>query len=225
MNFLALAQRLRLESNISGAGPSSVAGQTGELEKVVNWVSNAYEDIQSMYATWNFLRTSFSFSTIAGTQNYTLEAVSLSDLAIWKAIAEDDLTIYSSTSDEQYLSPVSWDEFRAIYMFGTNRTLTGRPTVVTVKPDNSMSFWPIPDAIYTVTGEYFKKAQTLSANTDVPVIPSQFHMAIVWRGLMFYGADYAAIEKYDHGQNEFRSMMRKLEFNQLPRLSYGEPLA
>lgn len=225
MTFLEMCQRLRLEAGIPGSGPASVIGQTGQLEKVVEWILSAYENIQNVYTTWNFLRNDFTFPTIANIQNYTPTAVDLTELATWKAKENNDLTIYSSVSDEQYLTVVPWDEFKAVYMFGTSRTQTGRPTVAAIKPDNSMSLWPIPDAVFTVTGEYYKKAQTLSVNTDTPIIPSQFHMAIVWRALMYYGADYAAEEKYSHGQNEYKNLLRKLEKNQLPKFLYGEPLA
>lgn len=225
MTFLEMCQRLRLEAGISGSGPASVIGQAGQLDKVVKWILSAYENIQNMYATWDFLRTDFTFSTIANIQNYTSTAVDLTDLATWKAKENSDLTIYSSVSDEQYLTVVSWDEFKAIYMFGTSRSQTERPTVAAIKPDNSMSLWPIPNAVYTVTGEYYKAAQTLTINTDTPIFPSQFHMAIVWRALMYYGADYAADEKYAHGQNEHKNLLKKLEKDQLPKFSYGEPLA
>ncbi len=42
MNFLSLCQRLRSEARIPGTGPSSVTGQTGELAKIVEWITTAY---------------------------------------------------------------------------------------------------------------------------------------------------------------------------------------
>jgi len=224
MTFLQLCQRLRQETGISGVGPSAVTGQVGELKKIVDWTLSAYEDIQNLHASWKFLQTSFTFPTIAATQNYTPEAVSLSDLATWKTSEETDLTIYSSTSDEQYLLYVPWNNFKSVYMFGSNRIQTLRPTIATIKPDNSMSLWAIPNDVYTVTGEYYKKAQTMTLTTDEPLIPSQYHLIIVWRALMYYGAFVAADEKYSHGQNEYMRILKRLEFSQLPRIGWGEPL-
>jgi hypothetical protein len=224
MTFLEICQRLRLEAGISGSGPITVINQVGELEKVVKWVLSAYESVQNKYATWKFLQTSFSFPTIIDTQAYTPASVSLDELATWKFDKENDLTIYSSVSDEQYLTYVPWDDFQGAYMFGSARTESERPSVVTIKPDNSMLLWPIPNEIYTVTGEYFKKAQAMTENTDTPIIPSQHHMIIVWRALMYYGAFAAATEKYAHGQNEHRKILRKMENTLLPDLLYGEPL-
>jgi len=224
MNFLSLCQRLRSEAGIAGSGPSSVIGQTGELGRVVSWVLSADEDIQNTYATWKFLQTSFTFPTINTIQSYAPGDVSLSDLATWKHDRIDDLTIYSSVSDEQYLIFIPWDEFQGAYMFGSTRTQTGRPTIVTIKPDNSMCLWTIPDGVYTVTGECYKKAQVMTVDASEPIIPSQFHMIIVWRALMLYSAFSGAPDLYAHGQNEYRNMLRKLERDQLPELGWGPSL-
>lgn len=223
MNFLELCQRLCLEAGISGTGPTTVVDQAGEYEKVVSWISSAYEDIQNTNNMWNFLRHNFTFSTILGVQDYTTASVSLPELATWQTGSED-FTVYLTTSDEQYLTYISWNDFKSIYLFGSNRDQTGRPTVITVKPDRSVSLWPTPDDIYTITGEYFKKAQTMVANTSSPIIPSQFHMLIVWRALMFYGAFMAANEKYEHGQNEYGKLLRKLSISELPKMKFGRPL-
>ena len=85
--------------------------------------------------------------------------------------------------------------------------------------------WARENDIYTVNGEYYKTAQTMTANADTPLIPERFHMAIVWRALMLYGAWAAANEKYAHGQNEFQKLMFQLEYDQREDMTFGEPLA
>lgn len=222
MTNIELCQRLRQEAGIAGSGPSTVVSQSGELERVVSWINSAYEDIQNIRATWRFLQESFTFSTIDGTQNYTPSDVSLSDLSAWKT---DCFTLYSSESDEQDLTYLLWKNFKRTYIFGANRSVSTRPTMFTVKPDNSVSLWAIPDAVYTVTGEYYKKAQSMSANDDEPLIPSQFHMIIVWKALMLYGAYSGASDVYTHGEREYKNYLRKLEADQLPKITFGEPLA
>lgn len=222
---LELAKDLRREAGISGTGPTTTANQTGEMQRVVEWIDSAYEAVQNLHSTWDFLKTEFSFQTISGTANYSKTGVSLTELGSWKT---DSLRCYltaTGVSDEQELDYVPWDEFRYHYGRGTQSTLTGRPSVFTVKPDSSLHFWPIPSAIYTITGEYFKRAQTMSADADEPIIPQQFHSIIVWKGLMYYGAYTGADEKYTHGQNEYRMVLGKLVKNQLPRITYGAPLA
>lgn len=223
MTFLELCQRLRQEAGISGSGPVSVLGQTGEMKRVVDWISTAYEDIQNMHNSWRFLRADFSFPTINNVQDYTPAAVNLPEFAEWM---RDDLRIYqTSVADETYLSYVPWAAFRQNYLFGSQRTETSRPTIVSVRPNTALSLWQVPNGAYTVSGEYFKTADIMTANASVPVIPARFQLIIVWKALMYYGAYAAADEKYAHGNNEFKTMKSRLELDQLDRATYGAPLA
>jgi len=222
MTFLQLCQRLRKEAGVSGTGPSAVTGQTGEYLRLVDWITAAYEDIQNAHKTWRFLRAEFSFSTIASTQEYTPAAVSITDLAVWR---RQDMRVYDSESDEQFLHYLPWSDFRVNYKFGNNRSSEGRPSVVTVKPDNSLALWQIPDDVYTIDGEYYKSADVMEANSDVPIFHERFHLAIVWRALMYYGGYEAADERYSHGQNEFRRLKRQMDASELDDLGYGDPLA
>lgn len=222
MTFKTLAQRLRQEAGIAGAGPITVSGQAGELGRIVDWILSAYQHVQNLHATWMFLQNDFSFSTVASTQNYTKSDLALTDLSSWKTT---DVRLYSAEADEQYLTYFPWHEFKELYLFGSSRSQEGRPTLFTIKPDSSISLWPTPDDIYTVNGEYFKVAQTMSDDDDEPVIPDAYRMAIVWKGLMYYGAYAGAEDAYVHGQNEYRSILRKLEQNQLPHMVWGRPLS
>lgn len=223
MNFLALCQRLRSEAGISGTGPTAVTGQTGMLERVVEWITAAYQDIQNKHATWRFLRDDFSFSTIASTQEYTPTAVSITDHAQW---IEEDIRVYENVGDEYLLHDPTWDDFRLAYLYGSNRSLTGKPIAQAVRPkNNGLNLWPIPDAVYTVVGEYYKIPDVMSADADLPLFPARFHMIIVWRALMLYAAWAAADEKYAHGKTEYDALYLDLEQDQLEQVIYGEPLA
>ena len=222
MNYLALCQRLRQEAGLSGIGPVSVLNQSGEMKRIVDWISAAYEDIQNLHATWRFLRDDFSFPTIANTQEYKPAAVSISDFGSW---VKEDIRLYSAISDETALIYYPWSTFRETYLYGSHRLQTERPTVISVKPDEALVLWAIPNGIYTVNGEYYKTGDLMSANTDIPLIPSRFHMIIVWKALMHYGAYAGADEKYAHGNNEFRRLLANLEYDQLEDTTYGESLA
>ena len=94
-----------------------------------------------------------------------------------------------------------------------------------IKPDNSMILYPLPDTVYNINGEFFHKAVVMDDNLDEPQFPDQFHMIVVWRALMLYGAFDAADEKYSHGQNEYKTMLLALESDQLQRVRWGDPLA
>jgi hypothetical protein len=213
---------LRQEAGLSGTGPTTVTGQTGEMKRIVDWISAAYEDIQNLHTTWRFLRNDFSFSTIDGTQDYTPTSVSLTSFGSW---IKRDIRIYSAEADETFLTYYPWELFREAFFFGSHRSQEGRPTVITVRPNNTLTLWQIPDAVYTVNGEYYKTADVLSGDSDPPLIPDRFQMIVAWKALMYYGAYAGADEKYAHGSNEYKKILTGLEFDQLEDTTYGEPLA
>ena len=227
MNFLALCQRLRQESGSSGSGPASVKDQTGESKRIVDWIVAGYEDIQNFHPNWQFLQQSFNFTMTIGKRNYTPAEAGVTNHESWKLSDYGDFRNYidPNAQDEQYLYSIPWNEYRLNYLYGTNRTTTGRPKILSVKPDKSLDFFQIPDKAYIVDGEYYQQPDIMEENEDVPIFPSQFHLIIVWRALMFYGAYEAADERYSHGQNEYKKLLRKLEGDQLTKMTYGAPLA
>lgn len=222
MNYLQLCQRTGLECGISGT-IVSVSGQTGEWGEVVTWVGWAYEDIQASKQMWDFLRNDFTFATIASTSTYSKTAVSLDELANWKV---DSLRISLDTlNDEQWLTYMPWSFFRDSRFFGSSRTVTGRPSEFSVKPDKSLIVWPLPDNEYDINGEYFKRPQSMTANADEPLIPKQFHMAIVWRAVMGYARFHESQYLLETARREFKAIFSDLQQDQLPPPEDVEPLA
>ena len=228
MNFLQMVQRLHSEAGRQGTTPATVLSQTGMNSRLVAWIQSAYEDIQNLYQTWLFLVDDFSFSTVSGTANYTPAVAGITDLQSWKFNPNHDclsgIRLYSAEADETDLIYCPWDEYRTIYKFGAHRSATDRPSVFSIKPDKSMELWANPNAVFTVNGEYIKQAHTLSANADVPLF-DDYHMVIVWRALMLYGAFEGANDAYTHGQNEYEDLLAKLIVDQLPKITWGPPLA
>jgi hypothetical protein len=224
MNFLSMCQRLVKEAGIPGSGPATTSNQSGILKSVVEWIQSADEDIQNLHSDWQFLVRCFEFSTTSGQQVYTPIEAGVSDLNQWRCNDYDQISCRIAYSDEQFMIPLSWREFKRIYLNGTYRSVAGRPQFFAIQPDKSMVLYPIPDAEYSIAGEYSRKAQTLTNNTDEPLYPSEYHMIAVWRALMFYGAYDAADERYKHGQNEYRRILSALHADQMPSISWGNPL-
>lgn len=224
-NFLDLCQRLRQEAGLSGSGPSATTGQTGEMLRVVGWIQQAYKDIQNLHTTWRFLRKDFSFQTAAGDQDYTPTEAGITDHKEW---VKEDIKIYltsTGVTGETWLEYETWDFFKSLYMFGSHRTVQGFPTIVTVDPSETLFLWQLPNGIYTVSGEYFAKADVLSGDADTPLWKQDHYMILVWRALMYYGIFAAAEEKYAGGETEYKKMLAELEIDQLPEPVYGDPLA
>ena len=228
MNRLQLVQRLNQEAASTGDTISTTLSQTGLIQRLIDWVDTAYQDIQAMRLDWDFLRTEFSFSMVVGTREYSKATLGYDDLSAWKV---DDIRVYDDVSDEDYLIFEEYDTFKRIYLLGNYRALTGRPSSFSVKPDGSIIFDLLADDTYTINGEYYKIADVMdstgaTANTDEPIIPVPYQMAIVWRALMFYGAYEGADDVYSHGEKEFRRVLSQLELNQTPKQSFlSRPIA
>ena len=187
---------------------------------VVNWIADAYEDIQDKHADWSFLRNDFSFNCVSGTGVYPASTVT--DLANWK---RDSLRVYlTTTDDEQWLESRAWENFRDIRLMGSSRTQTGRPIEFSIKPDKSLIVWPIPDDTYTINGEYYKVAQVMADDTDEPVF-DRHHMAIVYNALMRYAAYVAEPSLYARAESEHKRLIRKIERDFTNGFTIGGPLA
>jgi len=227
MNRLDLCRRLRREAGISGSDttPVTTVNQTGDMLKVVEAIDTAYELIQNLHSNWLFLRNEFSFQSIANTQAYTTTALGLTEFGDWRK--EGGVSCYLTSAGaggEQWLGYQEWDDFRDYYNFGTRRTLTDQPIHFSIMPNKALALGPTPNDIYTVSGEYFKRAQAMTANSDEPLIPAKYHMIIMWRGLMLMAQSNNAIERYDKGEKNYKSMLRGLRSDQLPEISLAGTL-
>lgn len=224
MNFLELAKKLRQECGVAGTGPTTTVGQTGQAKQLVDWINDAWLEIQGMHDNWDFMRGDFSFSTTAAVGDYSPADAGLTDHRYWY---RDTLRVYlaaSGVADEQYLVEWGYSSFRDTYRFGMQTT--GRPVVFAVKPkDSALMFGSIPNDVYTVTGEYQRAPSSMTSDTDVPTIPAHLHMVIVYKAMEHYGIYEAAPEVQARGQIKGKALMAQLEREQLPEITLGAALA
>jgi hypothetical protein len=221
--FLELVQSLRQEAGVSGSGPSTVISQTGMLKKLVDWTSRAWNQIQNSRPDWLWMVKEFTFNTTSGSGNYTAAGVSITDFGEWE---RDSFRIYltsAGVADERELAWVDYDDWRSIYATGTQ--VDDYPIYFTIKPDKSIQLAPIPNDIFTVRGDYRQSAQSLSANTDEPGLPSRFHDLILFRALMYYGANEGAPDIYVSAKEDYRILRNSLILDQTQPMGRTEPLA
>ena len=237
MNFLTLSQRLQLECGVSGT-LSTTAGQTGSLNRLVSWIGTAWEELQAEHDDWDFMKSSnllgsgVSFTTVAGTAYYTLGTgagtvgVTAANFGKWDRTAFRNYTTTVGTNNEMYLDWIPYDTWRNAYMFGAMRSVQTRPVAVAIGPDNSVCLGPPPNALYTVTGDYFIAPTTMSQDTDTPTgLPVRYHMAIVYKAMEYYGSYEAAPEVLQRGQSSYKRLLAELEALRLPEISFAGSLA
>lgn len=235
MSFLTLCQDVCRECGVAGGDsvPSAVTGQTGELDRVVNWVKNRWTEVQNRHQTWKWMRHGFTFDTVADDDTYaygditdTTASAVITRLGRWWVDDEDDpAKIYLTSTGvggQGYLCWLPWDAFKAIYRIGTQNS--GVPAHITVDPQNRIVIGPKPNGIFTITGDYQRSAQVMTDDADVPEMPTQFHSLVAYLAMEDYGYFESAPEVLARGQKHGNRLMRQLEANQLPPPKMPPPL-
>ena len=240
MTYLTLCQDLARECDIAGASasaiPTAVTNQVGELKRVVEWVKNAWIEIQNRHQNWRWLRSRWSVNTVAADDTYA--GTDCTDARLGTTIDRfgnwipfDDcgysnVKSYLSSGGvggEGWLIFLPWEDFRSIYKIGTQNN--NKPAHFTIDPQNNLVLGPAPEAVYVVSGEYQMSAQILAANADVPGMPSQFHQLIVYWAMRKYSGFDASVDVMARAIDEGNKLLRQLENNQLPGVGLARPLA
>ena len=226
MNYLQLVNRTRVECGITGPALTTVQSITGEAARIASWVSSAWVDIQTSKEDWLFMRDSVTFNCTTQQQFYTPTQAGIgSTFANWKRDSFRCSSVGQNYADEQLMNFMEYTTFRNLYMYGNMRTTYARPVVITIDPEKQLGLGSIPDQEYVIDGEYYVKPIELSADTDTPALPSNFHMLIVFRAMYYYGGYESASEVYQRGEYEFKRLMERLNIDQLPTIVSGPPLA
>lgn len=223
MNLLALVQALHREAKQAGNVPSTVVGATGRAADLVQWIIEAYNDIQrDLDGQWKWLRREFYVDTVADTQSYAYGSVTDTDAAAaitrfkrWDIDENDPPYIYlvsAGLGNQNELAVYDWIEFRHQYIRGSQTAAT--PGAISVSHDDKLYLGPKPDAIYRVSGYYWRGLQTLADDTDTPEMPSDFHMLIVYRAMVKYAYNVIAQELLGRAQGEGAGLYDGLVENQ-----------
>lgn len=225
MNYLALCRAVSTMAGINSNGPTTVVGQAGEMKRVCLWVSQAWEEIQEYHNDWEWMRKTFSFATVANQSSYAPATdVALTDFAAWR---NDSFRMYLASAgvgNEIWLQQYDYNSFRDYYLLGARKITYARPIAISVAPDKSLVLGLAPDQVYTVSGEYYKVPQALTADADIPEMPPRFHMAIVHKALMKYGQFEGAGEVTQEHAALYATVMNRLELDQLPPITIGGSL-
>ena len=228
---LELCQKLRQNTVDSGTGPTTVVGQTGSMRRYVDWIVDAWNDIQTSSEFWRWMRKSFYVDTSASDGAYaygdctdTVSAAVITRFSRWYQGRYDWKCYLSSTgvSGEYFLIWLDWEDFRYQYRKGTQTD--GTPVHVSQDPTGAFVLGPIPNAVFRVSGDYQIGTQVMTADADIPEMPSRFHDLIVYEAMAKYGGNSIAPEAMVRAVAEGTPLRAALELDQLPRMRLGRPL-
>lgn len=207
--FLELVTAVHRECDVAGNPPSSVLNQTGMYKKLVEWTADADYEIQAHWGDWNFLWSQWSESTIIGTAQHTAPV----DLGAWD---RESFYLDFDTNSFKKLRELNYRTWRSSVGPGSYVAASSKPDYFIVEPNNGIRLHPAPDAVYTLSADYWAKPTRLSANTSTSVIPVEFERAIIGLAKMKYAEDQGAGIVLANAQAEHMDWMDRLMAAELP---------
>ena len=177
MNYLQLCNAVLRE--INEVEITNVTSTRGIQTSVADFINKSQRDIINSEVEWPFTVVNQSFTTTAGTAEYSRESDA-------KTVDYDSFTIQESASTaERKLKYISFNEYlEKRNEADTNPDSSSRALseYVYTTPDNKIGLSPVPDkSTYTVRYYYYQTTTDMAANTDTPIIPERFHDVIVNR--------------------------------------------
>lgn len=216
MNYLELCKRLRSEAGIAGVGPAKVTDQSGESLRVVEWIRQAWVEIQNLHEYWKFRWAEGLFETTelsVGVFSDTYEFAGADDFD------RESMSIYKTADGSSESTPMfyfDYLDFRDRFQFApVAEADQDQPSFWTIKPDKKIQVYPVPDAFYTLGFDYSKTPQVLEANTDTPLCASRYHMTIIYLALLSYGRYENANEVLKFAGAQYDYARKQMELNEL----------
>lgn len=208
MNYLQLCQRLRQECGGSGQGPQTVANQVGENRLFVDWINQAWTEIQNVRDDWFF--------------QWTMGQQDIAEGAYIVTLPNDLRRLETLLIEGQNVTMTDWPIFSRQYLHSVQ---AGRPIVAALAPNGQLYLNAVADKRYPLAFEYYTRPQILAENADIPTMPSEYHMLIVYKAMMYYGAYEAAGDVLAIGRMNYHNMLSDLEYYRLPECNVPGPLA
>lgn len=219
MTFLELCQELVTEIGIAnGTGPSTVLNQTGELRNVVRWIRDSSLWIDNLWKDWKYLWCEYSGILATNSEPQLNRFAPAPNTPAGVLVRRWDRTSFwldKQSASAQPLAFCPWDRFRLLYDVGRDVTKTGKSRVITIRPDNTLQLYPIPNTTYTLTGEFFRRPAPMKENNDAPMMPAEYHRLVTCRAGIMYGNREDAPEIISGMEAEYIDLKDKLESDQL----------
>jgi hypothetical protein len=201
-----------------------------EVYVVLEWIPNAYN------------AATFSYTTLSGNnQNVCYGPQTLSTINP-PTLAPNSFSISINTNNMTYIVNQVEMPSDARWLARIYNPLTGiymKPYPYTAIIENSQSF---PTPVFSVVGsdpvtgtllanlylgtgapsstylvDYVASPKPMVLDTDVPIIPSEFRMALVWKALEYlYNANYGIPMSLDSVISSYNMLLQKIRENYLP---------
>lgn len=233
MTRLQLCQKvhrlLRVDANLPGTAPTATTGQTGVLSEIVQFVDDAYRQIQAEEDWWGFRLTQGTFNLSDGVRAYTRVTVqgtlaTFDEALVMSGFGPRHLMIYLTATGVSDSSPcyyVPYQNWRGYVDLGSRPE--GKPNHFTIRQDQTFEFDPTPDATYTVALDYRRTQHAMTADAHEPLFADDYSDAIVWGAIKAY-AETRDGALYDLASRNYARELGRLRGRYLPELTFDGTL-
>lgn len=190
---------------MTGIGPVTVTNQVGEYARLLEWVKDAWLEIQTRHFHWTFLWDRFSLTVVDSQPDYKVPNLRV-------------FVPFTVRLDDETLLEIPYDDYARIYRDPDVHT----HKAFVILPDRTMRM--LPPANGTLTGDYYRVPQELVNNDDKPLAPAHLHDTIVALAMTYYGTYEDAPEVYQEGTRRFRRWITRMQLECLPDMEPAEPL-
>ncbi len=233
MTFLDLAKRVVSELGTDLPGnltsvlitPATAYGSTTEyLNKCVNWVKQAWIEIQEDQTDWNFMRTKGIFDLVQGQAQY--------DISLQDGLSDyDKLIPFVAPVQRRYIwitdgsvSPMNRTQCYYVepeLYFGYYDRLnlvSGLSYRYTFTSNGCILLNPAPGTpSYKAEFRYQRLPQELTEDTDTPTgLPPKYHMVIVYWAMEFYSGFDETQPQWARALKLKKRMMNKMYITETP---------
>lgn len=209
-NFLEITREVVRETGLGGGNPDdleTVEDQTGDFLDAVRWTRDACTQIDNLWFTWKYLWFEHSIA-FAAAQGQVPPLPTDYDVRRWD---RDSFWLNKAGAGPRQLLFEEWREFRK----RTGTPSSGKPQIITIRPDMTLRTDRVPNTSYTFTAEGYRRPTILTLDDDVPDMPAEFRRIIVCRAKINYADHRDAPEILEGSQAEYMDILDKLQSDQL----------
>lgn len=227
MTFLELCQKVARDSGTVAGVPSftTVADPTGRVAQVVDWVRDAWIDIQNERGDWLFMQGTFTAPLSIGVSAYAPVTLGITDLASFAVDTpyQRALSLYDPVigeADEGAIEQIAYSLW--VERWGRGSNDNNRPTEWALSPQGEMLFGATPDKAYTIRGAYRRSAQFLTDDTDVPIMPVEHHRLIAAEAIRLMARSDEAYQVLAERADQYVRLRHPLVRDQTPNPSFAD---
>jgi len=215
VNFRELCKDTIGELGVGGGSRSfsGVASARGEHGIIVGLINKAHTDICNRYIDWKFLWKDYKERLLSGARVASPPSTVAGYTPIVKHWKRESFFLDLETASAKALQFIEFSQWRALSRFSA--LVTEAPSTFSINPAGAVELNSINDSLRWLHAEYYQRPQAMVLDTDLPLVPVDFHRLIVVRAKIYYGEREDAPEIVSGSSGEHDDLMMALESSEL----------